>query len=101
MANFDAARYLCQWSRLAKAVHMPANQPAVETPARSGRFVIFDKSTRKEQGVFLYRDAESGIHTQVPLISCGDTLTSDALPFPHCPGVFYWPNNVYLPVMLP
>ena len=101
MANFDAARYLCQWSRLAKAVHMPANQPAVETPARSGRFVIFDKSTRKEQGVFLYRDVESGIHTQVPLISCGDTLTSDALPFPHCPGVFDWPNNVYLPVMLP
>src|SRR5690606_16922100 len=24
MANFDAARYLCQWSRLAKAVQMPA-----------------------------------------------------------------------------
>lgn len=101
MANFDAARYLCQWSRLAKAVHMPANQAKIDPPRTSGRFVIFDKSSRKEQGVFLYRDGDSGLHTQVPLISCGKNLTSDALPFPHCPGVFDWPNNVYLPVMLP
>ena len=101
MANFDAARYLCQWSRLAKTVAMPA-APGKPEPARtSGRFVIFDKSNRKEQGVFLYRDAASGLHAQIPLISCGRHLTSDALPFPHCPGVFDWPNNVYLPIMLP
>ncbi|MEZ5414787.1 MAG: hypothetical protein R3F03_10795 [Opitutaceae bacterium] len=101
MANFDAARYLCQWSRLAKTVHMPA-VPAKPEPARtSGRFVIFDKSSRKEQGVFLYRDGASGLHAQIPLISCGRHLTSDALPFPHCPGVFDWPNNVYAPIMIP
>jgi hypothetical protein len=58
MANFDAARYLCQWSRLAKTVQMPAGAPKVEPPRTSGRFVIFDKSNRKEQGLFLYRDAE-------------------------------------------
>jgi len=101
MANFDAARYLCQWSRLAKTVQMPAGAPKIEAPKTSGRFVIFDKSSRKEQGLFLYRDAESGLHAQIPLISCGGHLSSDALPFPHCPGIFDWPNNVYAPIMLP
>ena len=101
MANFDAARYLCQWSRLAKTVQMPAGVPKPEPVRTSGRFVIFDKSNRKEQGLFLYRDADSGLHMQIPLISSGTTLTSDSLPFPHAPGVFDWPNNVYLPIMLP
>ncbi len=101
MANFDAARYLCQWSRLAKTVQMPGGVPKSEPMRTSGRFVIFDKSNRKEQGLFLYRDADSGLHMQIPLISSGSTLTSDSLPFPHAPGVFDWPNNVYLPIMLP
>ena len=101
MANFDAARYLCQWSRLAKTVAMPAGIPKIEPTRTSGRFVIFDKSNRKEQGLFLYRDAESGLHAQIPLISSGTHLTADSLPFPHCPGVFDWPNNVYAPIMLP
>lgn len=101
MANFDAARYLCQWSRLAKTVDLPPGAPWAEPPKTSGRFVIFDKANRKEQGIFLYRDAESGLHLTLPLISCGGSLSSDALAFPHSPGVFDWPNNVYLPVMLP
>jgi hypothetical protein len=101
MANFDAARYLCQWSRLANTIHLPSGGPKLEPPRTTGRFVIFDKGNRKEQGLFLYRDVESGLHLQIPLISCGGTLSSDALSFPHCPGVFDWPNNVYLPVMLP
>ena len=101
MANFDAARYLCQWSRLAKTVDLPPGAPWSEAPRTSGRFVIFDKANRKEQGIFMYRDAESGLHLTLPLISCGGTLSSDALAFPHSPGVFDWPNNVYLPVMLP
>jgi len=101
MANFDAARYLCQWSRLAKTIQMPVGGPKVEPLRTSGRYVIFDKSNRKEQGLFLYRDAESGIQMQIPLVSGGGHLSSDALPFPHCPGVFDWPNNVYAPIMLP
>lgn len=101
MANFDAARYLCQWSRLSKTVQMPAGAPRIDTPRPTGRFVIFDKSNRKEQGLFLYRDPESGLQFQIPLISCGSKAVADALPFPHCPGIFDWPNNVYLPVMLP
>ena len=101
MANFDAARYLCQWARLAKSMQTAIAPPKPEAPRAVGRFVIFDKSNRKEQGLFLYRDAASGLHAQIPLISSGSTLTSDSLPFPHCPGVFDWPNNVYLPVMLP
>ncbi len=102
MANFDAARYLCQWARLAKSIAPAAViPPKPEVPRAVGRFVIFDKSNRKEQGLFLYRDAASGLHAQIPLISSGTTLTCDSLPFPHCPGVFDWPNNIYLPVMLP
>ncbi len=103
MANFDAARYLCQWARLAKSIPPATGGGSVkpEPPRAVGRFVIFDKSNRKEQGLFLYRDPASGLHAQIPLISSGTTLTSDSLPFPHCPGVFDWPNNVYLPVMLP
>ncbi len=101
MANFDAARYLCQWSRLAKTVQMPSGAPRIEPPRTSGRFVIFDKSNRKEQGLFLYRDGESGLHLQIPLISCGGNLSSDALSFPHSPGIFDWPNNAYLPILVP
>ena len=101
MANFDAARYLCQWSRLAKTVQIPPGNPKIDPPRTSGRFVIFDKSNRKEQGLFLYRDADTGLHLQVPLISSGKKLTSDSLTFPHCPGIFDWPNNVYAPIMLP
>ncbi|MGH7995128.1 MAG: hypothetical protein ACREFX_02130 [Opitutaceae bacterium] len=101
LANFDAARYLCQWSRLANTAQMPSGSPRPEPVRTTGRFVIFDKSNRKEQGLFLYRDAESGLQLQLPLISCGSHLSSDALAFPHCPGVFDWPNNIYLPVMVP
>lgn len=100
MANFDGARYLCQWSRLAKTISSPpAGAPEVGRVA--GRFVIFDKSNRKEQGVFLYRDPASGLHIQMPLASSGSHLTADHLAFPHSPGVFDWPSNVYLPIMLP
>lgn len=101
MANFDGARYLCQWARLVKTVQMPEGQPRLESLRTSGRFVIYDKSNRKEQGLFLYRDADSGLHVQLPLLSSGGSLVSDSLAFPHCPGVFDWPNNHYLPVMIP
>lgn len=100
LANFDAARYLCQWSRLAKTIQAP--EAAKAEPARtSGRFVIYDKSNRKEQGLFLYRDAESGLQVQLPLVSAGGVVSADSLAFPHSPGVFDWPNNVYLPIMIP
>ncbi|MDP2136530.1 MAG: hypothetical protein Q8J74_01630, partial [Candidatus Didemnitutus sp.] len=101
MANFDAARYLCQWARLAKSVGLAPDTTKLEPVRTSGRFAIFDKSNRKEQGLFMYRDAESGLQVQLPLISAGGTATSDSLPFPHCPGVFDWPDSLYLPVMLP
>jgi hypothetical protein len=100
MANFDGARYLCQWSRLAKLIDAPEN-PKAEPVRTAGRFVIYDKSNRKEQGLFLYRDAESGLHIQMPLASCGGKPTADGLAFPHAPGVFDWPTNVYLPIMQP
>jgi len=100
MANFDGARYLCQWSRLAKTIVSP-KQAQLEGARPSGRFAIFDKSNRKEQGLFLYRDPASGLQIQLPLISSGATPTADFLAFPHSTGVFDWPSNVYLPIMLP
>ena len=101
MAKFDAARYLCQWSRLAKVI---GGSMAVAAPQRSstgGRFVGFDKSHRKEHGLFMYRDENLGVQYQLPLIGPGPSTTSDNLAFPHCPGIFDWTVNQYLPVMLP
>jgi len=101
MANFDAARYLCQWSRLAKVIGGSMTIPSPERSKSSGRFVMFDKSHRKEHGLFLYRDENIGIQYQLPLIGPEKELTSDNLAFPHCPGIFDWTANKYLPVMLP
>ena len=103
MANFDAARYLCQWSRLARAIG-GTSSPSTTVPARKvGRFVNFDKSHRKEQGLFLYQDPDSGLAFQLPLTGSSPQSrhTSDYLAFPHAPGIFDWPVDKYLPVMLP
>lgn len=102
MANFDAARYLCQWSRLARSIG--GDMSAKPGPARNtGRFIVFDKTHRKEQGLFIYQDKDSGLHLHLPLISQGDRrgTVSDSLAFPHSPGIFDWPANQYLPIMLP
>ncbi len=102
MANFDAARYLSQWSRLARNITAPATSTAKAiTPKSSGRFINFDKSNRKEQGLFLYRDPETGFHAQLPLVSSGGDGNCDSLPFPHSPGVFDWPVDRYMPIMIP
>ena len=100
LANFDGARYLSQWARLSKDIKAPTGGTA-DTFKSGCRFVIFDKSNKKEQGLLLYRDVNSGLQIQIPLVSCGGTATADCLPFPHSPGVFDWPNNTYLPIMIP
>lgn len=100
MADYDGARYLCQWARLAKAIGGTLTaRPALGRT--SGRFVVFDKSNKKEQGLFIYQDTESGLHIQLPLVGSGSAENSDYLSFPHCPGIFDWPVNRYLPVLLP
>lgn len=103
MANFDAARYLCQWARLARSIGGSA-APAAPVPSRRvARFVNFDKSHRKEQGLFLYQDPDSGLAFQLPLIGNIPEArkTSASLAFPHSPGIFDWPSETYLPVMTP
>jgi hypothetical protein len=100
IADFDGARYLCQWARLAKSIGDPMlakPQPVINT----GRFVIFDKSSKKEQGLFIYQDPNSGLHVNLPLMSGDGSSSSDYLAFPHCPGIFDWPVNKYLPVLIP
>ncbi len=99
MANFDGARYLSQWSRLARSIK-PSSATKPVTIQPGGRFVIFDKSNRKEQGLYVYKDPDSGLHVQLPLAGAA-AFNSDALAFPHCPGIFDWPVDVYLPIMLP
>jgi hypothetical protein len=99
MVSFDAARYLCQWSRLARGVGGDFG-PQV-TPVRSGgRLVYFDKSPQGERGLFLYGDEGTGLVVQLPLVA-GGREDSDSLAFPHCPGVFDWPAHLYLPVFVP
>ena len=93
MANFDAARYLSQWSRLAKTIGgaLDVVKPAGRQPVC--RFFSFDKSPRKEQGLLSYQDPGSGLHVILPLVSAGSHRYSDSLAFPHMPGVFDWPSN--------
>lgn len=100
LANFDAARYLCQWARLTKTIGISMDQPAIESKTM-GRYVPFIKTAKKEQGLFIYHDHQSGLHAQIPLLSGGQARGSDYLAFPHCPGVFDWPVNMYLPVYIP
>ncbi len=100
IANFDAARYLCQWSRLATAIGGSLNSKSPEN-RRVGRFNLFDKSNRKEQGVFLFRDTESNLHFQIPLIAPGHDTGSGSQAFPHFPGIFDWPSDTYLPILQP
>lgn len=103
MANFDAARYLCQWSRLARSAGGNAGPSAPVAPRKVARYVSFDKSHRKEQGLFVYQDPDSGLAIQLPLIGSSKSGkgTSDYLAFPHSPGVFDWPVDTYLPIMQP
>jgi len=103
MANFDAARYLCQWSRLARSIGGDAAPSAAVPPRKVARYVSFDKSHRKEQGLFVYQDPESGLAVQLPLIGSSKLGkgTSDYLAFPHSPGIFDWPVDRYLPIMQP
>jgi len=101
MANFDAARYLCQWARLARSIGGDMSNVQPTKLKTTGRFVSFEKTHKREQGLFLYRDAESGLHIQLPLISSGHERKSDSLAFLHCPGIFDWPVGKYLPIMLP
>lgn len=102
-ANFDAARYLCQWFRLAKTVGGTLGEPVPATvPAKpSCRFISFDRTSRKEQGLCVYRNPENGLHVQIPLVSGGARGNSDSLAFPHMPGVFDAPVGRCVPVFLP
>lgn len=100
MANFDAARYLCQWARLAKSIGGQMT-PKFSGQKMTGRWITFDQSHRKEQGLFIYQDSDSGLHVSIPLMSGGGRKTSDYLAFPHSPGVFDWPVGQYLPILQP
>lgn len=99
MVNFDAARYLCQWSRLAKCIARPL-QVQQKPDKTFGKYIVFDSGAKKEQGLFVYRNAKTGMHLNLPLIAPkGNSAAS--LAFPHMPGIFDWPADVYLPALTP
>lgn len=101
-ANFDAVRYLCQWSRLAKKSSLDTTKIRRVPVFKSGnRLVIFNKEGKYEHGLFIYRDAKTGMDLQLPLIGGNGLANSDCLAFPHCPGVFDWPVAQYLPILQP
>jgi hypothetical protein len=103
MANFDAARYLCQWSRLARSAGGSAAPSNPVPPRKVARFVSFDKTHKKEQGLFVYQDPDSGLAFQLPLVASSKLAkgTSGYLAFPHSPGIFDWPVQKYIPIMQP
>ncbi len=100
MADFDGARFLSQWSRLARAIGGTMNAQPVNTKP-TGRFIIFNKNNRRERGLFIYQDPNSGLHINLPLVGQGNHRFSDSLAFPHCPGIFDWPANNYMPILIP
>ena len=51
IANFDAARYLCQWARLARVIGGTLAVPPPNRSKTAGRFVIFDKSHKRARFV--------------------------------------------------
>jgi hypothetical protein len=101
MANFDAARYLSQWSRLAKTIG--GGMDVYPSPHRQAtcRLYSFDKTARKEQGLLAYSDPASGLHILIPILSGGIHQYSDSMAFPHMPGVFDWPSNHYTSPFIP
>lgn len=99
MANFDAARALAQWAKMSRSLKLPEGDMPTQQ-AISGRWVFFDRSARKEQGVFIYVDRPRNIYLQLPLTASLPNQ-SNALAFPHMAGVFDWPSDKYLPILLP
>ncbi len=100
MANFDAARYLSQWSRLARSIGGTLGDARPGRSRSGGKFTLFDRG-RREHGLFSYGDSQSGLHLQIPLVGNRGRANSDSLAFPHSPGVFDWPCGRYLPVFVP
>jgi hypothetical protein len=100
MASFDAARYLAQWSRLAKSIG-DVGEPLVLPSKPVARYVCFTKTSRKEHGLFVYKDPVSGLEFQLPLTGSGTRGISDSLAFPHAPGILDWPVGTYLPAFVP
>ncbi|MGA0133468.1 MAG: hypothetical protein ACO3ND_03825 [Opitutales bacterium] len=101
MANFDAARYLSQWSRLAKTAGGGLDPLGLPPRPAVCRLHLFDRSPRKEQGVLIYEDSASGLHVILPLVTSGSHRFTDSLAFPHMPGVFDWPSNLRVSAFIP
>lgn len=97
--NFDALRLLLLWNRL--AANLDGELSSDISDGGGGKFVSFDRSNRKEQGLVLYSDPASGLSIQLPLMGGDGKGLCNCLAFPHAPGIFDCPENGYLPILLP
>ncbi len=100
-ANFDAARYLCQWARLAKTVGGTFEAVPEAPPRALCKTIFFDKTAKKEQALIIYSDPATSLHVQIPIVSGGARGNADSLAFPHMPGIFDVPVGKYVPAFVP
>ena len=72
-------------------------------PALAGAIMHKIPELGRGDDLFVYQDPDSGLAVQLPLIASSELGkgTSDYLAFPHSPGVFDWPVDKYLPIMMP
>ncbi|MDR3117712.1 MAG: hypothetical protein LBT98_04085 [Puniceicoccales bacterium] len=100
---FAVVRQLLLCSQFGRLVRDKFTAPGTTAPSVpcGGRFLSFDSSTRKEQGLWVYRGSPDGPVLQLPLVG-GDGVGSCAhLAFPHCCGLVDGPAEGRRPVFVP
>jgi hypothetical protein len=103
MLNFDVIRQLLLWSRMSRHVTLSLDSLVTQqTPSAAvARYVSFAKESKKEQGLFIYRDPRLGISMQLPLIGGNGEGNSLCGAFPHCVGIFDVPVNHCVTTLTP
>ncbi|MDR2029914.1 MAG: hypothetical protein LBP65_00375 [Puniceicoccales bacterium] len=71
------------------------------TASSGGRFFTFDRTARKEQGLWAYRSAVDGSVFQLPLVGGNGSGSCAYLAFPHRSGVIDGPVAGHCPVFVP
>ena len=69
MADFDGARYLSQWARLAKTINAPAptNTEGLKVQEYQAVSSFLISASRKEQGLFIITGMRNlAMHVNIP-----------------------------------
>ncbi|MDR2576707.1 MAG: hypothetical protein LBC42_01505, partial [Puniceicoccales bacterium] len=99
--NFAVAHQLSLWCHYAGTLKEPFQcQKAQQLPSGS-RFFSFSSGGKREQGLLVHRDEESGLAMQLPLVDGNSTESCAFLAYPHCSGIFEAPVQGYWPILVP